>query len=591
MVDLPRDTDYILCITSFVETRLISCKQEQKAGCPVAHVVTQSCCNDASCVSVCPVDCIHPTPAERAYIRTEMLFIDPVACIDCGACVDECPVDAIVPPEDLTPATEVFAAINAAYYEDITPGAMDVAEAPVAAVSVGDTRTPLRVAIVGSGPSACYVAEELSSTAGIDVEVTFLERLPAPGGLVRYGVAPDHAKTKLISTTFSRTLSRKNCAVLLNIDVGQHLSHDEIVDHHHAVVYASGAPADRSLGISGEDLPGSVSAREFSAWYNGHPDHAERTFDFSGERAVVVGNGNVALDVARVLTSDVARLVGTDIADHALESLAASRIREVIILGRRGVGGAAFSTPELLGLSQIPGVEVTASGFERSDPESGALHRIKASVVENYARTIASSGNRRIHLQFQRTPVSIFGDGRVGGIRVERNTVHMSGGKPVVVGTGEFEDIEAGLLVRSIGFRGVRIADLPFDEQRGVLPNQGGAVVDPLTGEAVTGVYTAGWLKRGPSGVIGSNRPCSIETSRRIVRDFLAGRLEAPRHSTADFMELVYRRQPALVDLKGWKRIDAHERKQGKVHGRPRLKIVDVAEMVDVSRGTSRTGG
>ncbi|MDV8068517.1 FAD-dependent oxidoreductase [Rhodococcus sp. IEGM 1366] len=555
----------------------------------MAHVVTQSCCNDASCVSVCPVDCIHPTPAERAYIRTEMLFIDPVACIDCGACVDECPVDAIVPPEDLTPETEVFAAINAAYYEDITPDVVEeVAKAPVAAVSVGAARDPLRVAIVGSGPSACYVAEELSSSAGIDVEVTILERLPTPGGLVRYGVAPDHAKTKLISTAFSRTLSRKNCAVLLNVDVGQHLSHDEVLAHHHAVVYASGAPADRSLGIPGEDLPGSVSAREFSAWYNGHPDHVERKFDFSGERAVVVGNGNVALDVARVLTSDVARLVGTDIADHALESLAASRIREVIVLGRRGVGGAAFSTPELLGLSQIPGVEVTASGFEQGEPESRALHRIKASMVDNYGRTIPSSGTRRIHLQFHRTPVSFFGDGRVSGIRVERNTVHSPGGEPVVVGTGEFENIEAGLLVRSIGFRGVRIAGLPFDELRGVLPNQGGAVVDPSTGEPVAGVYTAGWLKRGPSGVIGSNRPCSIETSQHIVRDYLEGRLEAPRHSTADFMELVGSRQPELVDLKGWKKIDAHERKQGKVHGRPRLKIVDVAEMVDVARGMAR---
>ncbi|MGW0040895.1 FAD-dependent oxidoreductase [Rhodococcus sp. NPDC003348] len=545
----------------------------------MAHVITQPCCNDASCVAVCPVDCIHPSPRERAFVRTEMLFIDPDACIDCGACVDECPVDAIVPPEDVTPALEPFVAINAAYYSD-RPGsaAPDVVEP----VTVAATSGPLRVAVVGSGPSACYVVDALNTIRGLDVEITVLERLPAPGGLVRYGVAPDHAATKSIATLFGRTLGKRGCTVHLNTEVGVHVTHDEVLRHHHAVVYASGANGDRPLGVPGEGLPGSVSARDFVLWYNGHPDHADATFDLSGERAVVVGNGNVALDVARVLAGDVARLIGTDIAAHALEALAASRIREVVVLGRRGPEHAAFSTPELLGLGNLAGVDVTASHSFESAHANDELTRIRASVLNRYAAAQPTPGNRRIHLQFFGSPTGILGDIRTEGLRIDVNERTAEGG---ISASGRSETVPADLVIRSVGFMGRPVEGLPFDHARGVLPNRNGAVVDPDSGVQVRGVYTAGWLKRGPSGVIGSNRACSEATAVQIVADFASGKLAVPEGTSEQFADLVEQRQPERLDLAGWKRLDSHERKAGRKVGRPRLKAVDRSEMVDIALG------
>lgn len=301
----------------------------------MAHVVTQPCCKDAGCVAVCPVDCIHPTPAERLFRPSEMLYIDPEACIDCGACVDECPVDAIVPPEDITPETRPFVEINAAYYQD-DPVPSPQPEPQL--VEVGETPGVLRVAVVGSGPSAGYLVEALLAERRVPVEISILEKLPVPGGLVRFGVAPDHRSTKEITAGFLRAMGRKNVDVFLDVEVGKHVTHEDLLQHHHAVVYASGTSGDRAMGVPGEGMRGSVSAREFVAWYNGHPDYADRKFDLSCERAMIVGNGNVALDVARILSSDVSRLRKTDIAAHALESLAASRIREVVVLGRRGAG-------------------------------------------------------------------------------------------------------------------------------------------------------------------------------------------------------------------------------------------------------------
>ncbi|EME19795.1 ferredoxin--NADP(+) reductase [Rhodococcus triatomae BKS 15-14] len=508
-------------------------------------------------------------------IRTEMLFIDPGACIDCGACVDECPVDAIVPPEDITPATEPFVELNAAYFRDRPPV---VSSSNEGAPGIGTTALgSLRVAIVGSGPSACYTADALCGTKGLDVEVTILEKLPTPGGLVRYGVAPDHAATKGISTLFARTLGRKSCTVHLNTEVGVHVTHDELLRHHHAVIYASGAEGDRRLGIPGEDLPGTVAARDFVLWYNGHPDHADRTFDLSDECAVVVGNGNVALDVARILTSDVSRLTGTDITENALEVLASCRIRKVVVLGRRGPEHAAFSTAELLGLGHLPGVDVTAS--HSFDPAAAdALTRIRASILDRYHNTEPVPGNRRIHLQFFRSPIEVIGASATDGLRVEVTGTALDG-------ESEIEDMTAGLVVRSVGFRGRPLPGVPFDERRGVLPNRNGAVHDPATGTPVRGVYTAGWLKRGPSGVIGSNRSCSEQTVAELVSDFAAGRLGVVEEDPREFGRLLAQRHADRVDLAGWKRLDAHERKLGRTAGRPRVKVVDRLGMVDVALG------
>ncbi|MFF0816303.1 FAD-dependent oxidoreductase [Rhodococcus sp. NPDC003318] len=539
----------------------------------MAHVVTQPCCNDASCVAVCPVDCIHPTPQERVTIRTEMLFIDPDTCIDCGACIDECPVDAIVPPEDITSATQPFVEMNAAYFRDRPRVTSTDEKAPPVGTSSPGT---LRVAIVGSGPSACYVADALCTTKGLDVEVTILEKLPTPGGLVRYGVAPDHAATKGIAKLFARTLGRKSCTVHLNTEVGVHVTHDELLRHHHAVVYASGAEGDRRLGIPGEHLPGTVAARDFVLWYNGHPDHADAKFDLTGECAVVVGNGNVALDVARILTSDASRLIGTDIAEHALEALVASRIRKVVVLGRRGPEHAAFSTPELLGLGNLPGLDVTAS--HPFDPALAAdeLTRIRASILDRYHHARPVPGNRQIHLQFFRSPTEVLGATVTDGLRVE-----VTG--PALGGDPEVEDLTAGLVLRSVGFRGRPLPGVPFDDVLGVLPNRNGVVHDPATGTPVRGVYTAGWLKRGPIGVIGSNRLCSEQTVAELVSDFAAGRLGSVEEELSAFRRLLAQRHADRVDLAGWKRLDAHERKAGRVAGRPRVKVVNRLGMVDVA--------
>ncbi|NKQ56747.1 FAD-dependent oxidoreductase [Amycolatopsis sp. K13G38] len=526
----------------------------------MAHVVTQPCCNDASCVPVCPVNCIHPTPDEAEYARSEMLYIDPETCIDCGACVEVCPVDAIVPDYDLTDDNVRFSEINARYFEDpahrdYSPDPADVAKPRIETTEPG----PLRVAIVGSGPAACYAAEELLTRRGLDVEIHMFERLPVPWGLVRFGVAPDHQSTKAVTKAFGRTMTRKGLHVHLNVEVGTHVTHEELLAHHHAVLYAVGAPRDRRLGVPGEDLPGSHPATEFVAWYNGHPEFAGTAFDLSAERAVVVGNGNVALDVARVLAADVDDLARTDIADHALEALAASRIREVVVLGRRGPHEAAYTVPELLGLSTF---DVVAEYGE-------AAGSLKAELVRELAGR-PRRAKKQIVLRYLSSPREVLGQDRVRGLRVVRN--ELVDGKAVA--TGETGDIECGLVLRSIGYRGAPLPGLPFDETRGILPNDGGRVR--------AGVYAAGWIKRGPSGVVGTNKKCAEDTVAALLEDYLNGRLTAPPTDAGEVDDLIAGRQPLALDYNGWKAIDAHEREAGRAQHRPRVKLVDTQAMLDV---------
>ncbi|KAA9156756.1 4Fe-4S dicluster domain-containing protein [Amycolatopsis acidicola] len=527
----------------------------------MAHVVTQPCCNDASCVPVCPVNCIHPTPDEPDYARSEMLYIDPETCIDCGACIDVCPVEAIVPDYDLTDANLRFTEINARYFDE--PGRRDYPPTPVEPANPKIETTepgPLRVAIVGSGPAACYAAEELLTRRGLEVEVHMFERLPVPWGLVRFGVAPDHQSTKAVTKSFGRTITRKGLHLHLNVEVGTHVTHEELLASHHAVLYAVGAPRDRRLGVPGEDLPGSHAATEFVAWYNGHPDFADASFDLSAERAVVVGNGNVALDVARVLAGDVDELARTDIADHALEALSASRIQEVVVLGRRGPRDAAYTVPELLGLSTF---DIAVEG---ADP-SGSL---KAELLRELADR-PTRGGKRIVLRYLASPIEILGQDKVSGLRVGKNDV-VDG---QAVATGETEDLDCGLVLRSIGYRGAPLPGLPFDEARGVVPNDGGRVA--------AGVYAAGWIKRGPSGVIGTNKKCAEDTVAALLEDYLNGKLSRPSADAAAVRELVERRQPLALEHGGWRAIDTHEREAGRAQGRPRVKLVDVRAMLDVA--------
>ena len=392
------------------------------------HVITQSCCSDGSCVYACPVNCIHPSPDEPGFAHAEMLYIDPVACVDCGACVSACPVGAIAPEARLTPEQQPFIALNALFYEPVhasrpageklppTSKLAPVIPAPEVHAHHGG---PLMVAIVGSGPAAMYAADELLTQQGVRVNV--FEKLPAPYGLVRAGVAPDHQTTKRVTQLFDRIARRREFRFFLNVEVGKHLTHADLLAHHHAVIYASGAPTDRRLDIDGMDLPGTGTATELVAWINGHPDFTDLPVDFSHERAIVVGNGNVALDVARVLTADPDKLAHTDIADHALTALRASQVREVVIAARRGPAHSAFTLPELIGLTTTAEVVLAAVDREAvlSDlaTVSDTLTRQKLEVLSTLgdASAPAASPRPRIRLAYNLTPKRIVGEQRATG--------------------------------------------------------------------------------------------------------------------------------------------------------------------------------
>ncbi|WP_406266664.1 FAD-dependent oxidoreductase [Nocardia sp. NBC_00881] len=556
----------------------------------MAYVITQRCCNDASCVSECPVDCIRPTPDQPEFATTEMLYIDPDTCIDCGACVDACPVEAIFPEDDLTASLARYRDINAAYFQRHP---LESNFDPI----VTPARPPkqlgtLRVAIVGAGPAACYAADELLRRA--DVEIEMFDRLPTPWGLVRAGVAPDHPGTKTVSGMFESAFRRETLQYYLNVEVGTDISHDELLRHHHAVIYAVGASTDRCLGVPGEDLPGSHSATEFVAWYNGHPDYADRTFDLSGERAVIVGNGNVALDVARVLTVDPDELAKTDIADYALDALRQSNIREVVVLGRRGPLQAAYTSSEFLALAHLKGVDVLveegdlqldqASQAMLDDPEIEPSLTLKYTLAEEYAAGRRAEGNKRIVFRYLASPTALTGAARVESIEFVHNELVSEGGQLVAVATDRTESIDATLVLRSIGYRGEPVGDLPFDERRGVVPNEHGRVIG-ADGIPISGVYVSGWIKRGPRGVIGSNRVDSEETVEQLLSDFTTGKLAVPQGDRAALKALLTQRQADLVDRAGWRAIDQAEKVAGKSAGRPRVKFTTREDLLKAARG------
>ncbi|WP_097867417.1 FAD-dependent oxidoreductase [Streptomyces sp. rh34] len=549
----------------------------------MTYAITQTCCNDATCVAVCPVNCIHPTPEERAFGSTEMLHIDPRACIDCGACADACPVDAIFPVDVLSAGQREYADINAAYYEgEEAPSAGAGADGPnfhvwgepVFGRSLPSDFGPLRVAVVGTGPAGMYAAQDLLLHTA--AEVTLIDRLPVAGGLVRYGVAPDHPATKKVGDTFSRFHSHPRVRMHLGIEVGRDVTAEELAAHHDAVIYAVGASADRRLGIPGEDSPGCLSATSFVAWYNAHPEAVAQGVDLSAERVVVVGNGNVALDVARILVADPEALAGTDIAAHALEALRASRVREVVVLGRRGPEDAAYTRSELLALKHLPGVELVVDDH---DPRAGAAIDTagagdRAGVLRGLARVrtdAASPGpgrgaDRRIVLRFHSEPVEILGD---AGARTVR----------VTDGGGEgAADLAAGMLLRAIGYRGLPVPGLPFDEASGTVPHEGGRVA------GLPGGYVVGWIKRGPSGGIGANRTCAAETVGTLLADAVAGTLPAPTGDAKAFRRLARRRNRRVVDARGLAAIDRAERDRGRRDGRPRVKLATVEELVATAR-------
>ena len=542
------------------------------------HVITQSCCSDGSCVYACPVNCIHPSPDEPGFATAEMLYIDPVACVDCGACVSACPVGAIAPDSQLTAEQQPFVALNASYYpgrpsDQKLPPTSKLAPVIPAPQIRGNHRGPLTVAIVGSGPAAMYAADELLTQHGVRVNV--FEKLPTPYGLVRAGVAPDHQTTKRVTALFDRIARRREFRFFLNVEIGKHLSHDDLLAHHHAVLYASGAPNDRRLDIDGMGMPGTGTATELVAWINSHPDFTELPVDLSHERVIVVGNGNVALDVARVLTSDPDELARTDISDHALQALRASRVQEVVIAARRGPAHSAFTLPELIGLTTKADVVLAAADHELVLRDlagvSDAVTKQKLEILSKLGDGSGPPSRPRIRLAYQLTPKRVLGEQRATGMEFS------------VTDTDEVCQLEAGLVLTSIGYHGRAIRDLPFDHIAGVVPNNGGRVIDPDSGEPVHGAYVAGWIKRGPTGFIGTNKSCALQTVQRLVDDFNARLLRDPIGKPSALDTLVRTRQPAMVDAAGWQAIDAAEVSRGSLGDRPRNKFTSVDDMLAVA--------
>jgi ferredoxin--NADP+ reductase len=530
------------------------------------HVITQSCCSDGSCVYACPVNCIHPSPDEPGFATAEMLYIDPVACVDCGACVSACPVGAISPDSKLDDKQQVFVELNAAFYpkrEGKLPPTSKLAPVMEAPAVHRRSSGPLTVAIVGSGPAAMYAADELLTQQG--VRVTVFEKLPTPYGLVRAGVAPDHQTTKRVTKLFDRITAKRGFDFFLNVEVGNHVSYAELAEHHHAVLYAVGAPNDRRLDIEGMGLAGSGTATEMVAWINGHPEFADLPVDLSSERIVIVGNGNVALDVARILTSDPDDLARTDVSDHALAALRNSRVREVVVAARRGPAASAFTLPELIGLTATHEVVLDSADHDQVlhdlSTETDPLTRNKLEVLAKLGDAAAPISRPRIRLAYRLTPLRLLGEDSVAGIAF------------TTTGTDEIQRFDAGLVLTSIGYRGKPIRDLPFDEVAAVVPNEGGRVV------GARGAYVAGWIKRGPTGFIGTNKSCAAETVRNLVADYNDGVLIDPAGTPSALDKLIRTRQPAVVDAAGWKAIDQAEIARGGAD-RPRDKFTAIPDML-----------
>ncbi|HEX7323548.1 MAG TPA: FAD-dependent oxidoreductase [Mycobacterium sp.] len=451
---------------------------------------------------------------------------------------------------------------------------------------------PYHVAVVGSGPSGYFAAASLLKLASddVDVHVDMLEMLPTPWGLVRSGVAPDHPKIKSISAQFEKTQADPRFRFFGNIAVGEHVQPDELAERYDAVIYATGAQSDRHLGIPGEDLPGSVAAVDFVGWYNAHPHFKDMAPDLTGKRAVVIGNGNVALDVARILVTDPDELRSTDIADHALALLDPRGVEEVVIVGRRGPLQATFSSPELRELGELKGLSdvdvlidpAEVAGISDDDVEAAGKHaKTNFKVLANYVGRQPQPGHRRIVFRFCTSPIEIRGDGRVEEIVLGRNElVTDENGRVVAKDTGEREALPAHLVVRSVGYRGVPTPGLPFDERTCTIPHTDGRI------DGTRNQYVVGWIKRGPSGVIGSNKSDSQHTVDTLAADLAAAQLrEVGPNYDDELRDWLLSRQPELVTDERWHLIDAYERSTGEPRGRPRVKLVDVADMLRVGRG------
>lgn len=460
---------------------------------------------------------------------------------------------------------------------------------------VGTDTNPLRVAIIGSGPAAFYAADELLKQKDLVIEIDMFDRLPTPFGLVRGGVAPDHQKIKSVTKAYDGIASHPRFRFYGNVEYGQHIKLIDLKDHYHQILFATGAQTDRRMGISGEDLDGSHPATEFVAWYNGHPDYRHLKFDLSHERVAVVGVGNVAIDVARILCLTPAELAETDMADYAIDALSHSQVKEVHLLGRRGPAQAAFTNPEIKEVGELEDADaITLSDEvqldELSVTELASLNdrtlNKKVEIIQSYAHAARRSVSkaRKLYIRFLVSPTEMIDDGhgQVCGLKLVHNVLYKTeAGTLSPKATDQFEQLHVGLVFRSVGYRGVPLPEVPFNDRYGVIMNDKGRVIEVESKQQVIGEYAAGWIKRGPSGVIGTNKPDSVETVTHMLEDLKSGSILQPVQPTVNSMaDLIKQRQPQFFSYLDWKKLDELEVAKGQPLGRPRVKFTSVAEMI-----------
>jgi ferredoxin--NADP+ reductase len=458
---------------------------------------------------------------------------------------------------------------------------------------IGTPEHPLRVAIIGSGPSGFYAADHLQKQKDLTVQIDMYDKLPTPFGLVRGGVAPDHQKIKSVTKVYDKIADNPNFRFYGHVEFGTDITYADLADHYHAVIYAVGAQTDRALGIKGEDLGGSHPATEFVGWYNGHPAYRHLQFDLSQKSAAIIGVGNVAMDVARILARSQAELMATDIADYALEALAKSSITEIHIFGRRGPAQAAFTNPEIKELGEmeeadliIAPEEIALDPFSKAYLESGNADKkdVKnVQIMEELANRAPEGKRKRIYMHFLASPVELLGEGCVEKMRVVHNELTQDDkGELRPRATDRYTTYDVGLVFRSVGYMGVPLPDVPFYEKWGTIPNKLGRVLTAHNSETPhVGNYVVGWIKRGPSGIIGTNKPDSIETADSLLADFRAGQVLAPKNPSRDAVEsLLKGRGVRVVSYADWQRLDRLELARGEAVGRPRLKFCTIEEML-----------
>ncbi|GMU55869.1 MAG: NADPH-ferredoxin reductase FprA [Candidatus Xenobia bacterium] len=440
---------------------------------------------------------------------------------------------------------------------------------------------PLRVAIVGSGPTGFYTAEWLQKELQSNVRIDMFDRLPTPYGLVRGGVAPDHQKIKSVTAIYDKIAAQPGFRYFGNVEYGRDVTLEDLLAHYHQVVFCTGAQSDRSMGIPGEDLEGSYAATDFVGWYNAHPDYRQHSFRLEAERVAVIGVGNVAVDVARILCRTPEELAATDIAEHALEALKQSGVKEVIMLGRRGPAQAAFTLVEVRELGEMSGADVSVPPADvELDPaslaevEADKMTAKKVEVLREFSQRAPGGKPRHLSIRFLQSPVEVVGDeqGRVKALKLVRNRLVEKDGKVICQATDQVEELPVQMVFRSVGYLGVALPGLPFDARSGTVPSEGGRVA------GLTGVYVAGWIKRGPSGVIGTNKPCGKETVEKMREDREAGKMSAP--SSEDMAEFLARKGVRVVSYPDWQRLDQLEVTRGQALGRPRLKYSRIEEML-----------